>query len=105
VSSPPTTGPAARAMADTPDHSPMAWTRSRGSGKAAVSRASEPGSSAAAPTACRARAVTRAGRLGASPHRAEAAVNTTRPVRNTRRRPNRSPSDPAVSSRLAKTRM
>ena len=105
MSSPPTTGPAARAIADTPDHRPMAWTRSRGSGKAAVRMARELGSMAAAPTAWRARPATSAGRVGARPHRAEEAVNTTRPARNTRRRPNRSPSDPAVSSRLAKTRM
>jgi hypothetical protein len=103
VSRPPSTGPAASAIADTPDHRPIACTRSRGSGKAAARIARVLGSSAAPPTACSARPPTSAGRLGASPHSAELPVNTTRPARNTRRRPKRSPSEPAVSSRLANT--
>src|SRR4051794_24662965 len=49
----------------------------------------------AAPTPCRKRAPISAPWLGASPHRIDAAVKNTTPARNTRLRPNRSPSRPA----------
>src|SRR5205085_1119433 len=47
---PPITGPDTRASAETPAQTPIAWARSRASGKAWLTIASEVGSRAAAPT-------------------------------------------------------
>ena len=52
----------------------------------------------APPAPCTKRAAISIPWLDESPHTAEAAVNTPRPVRNIRRRPTRSPSRPASSS-------
>ena len=95
VSSPPTSGPAESATLAPAAHRPTARARSRGSGWVWVSRLSEHGTSTAAPAPCRARAATSTGRLGASPHSADAAVNTTKPAVKTRLAPTRSPSAPA----------
>ena len=56
----------------------------------------------AAPTPCRARAAISASMVGARAHSPEAIANQTTPHRKTRRRPNRSPSDPPSSSRPAR---
>src|SRR4051794_3213475 len=55
---------------------------------------------AAAPTPCSRRAPISAPSVGATPHNSDATVNVTRPARNTRLRPTRSPRRPARSSRL-----
>jgi hypothetical protein len=65
--------------------------------------ASDDGTSAAAPTACSIRAATRTPADGASPHSADAAVNTTTAPRNVRRRPIRSASLPAGINSAANT--
>ena len=72
-------------------------------GKVCSTRASDDGTSAAAPTACRTRAATRNPAVGARPHSIEARVNTTTAVRNVRRRPTRSARRPAGISKAAKT--
>src|SRR5579859_7397917 len=56
----------------------------------------------APPAPCRNRAPTSIAWLVASPHIRDATVKTTRPARNTRRRPSRSPSRPASRSRPPK---
>ena len=43
--------------------------------------------------------------LGAIPHSTEASANQTTPITKTRRRPYRSPSDPATSSSPARVRV
>jgi hypothetical protein len=93
MSQPPTSGPTAVATPDSPDQAPIALGRSSGWKLAWIS-ASEPGVSSAPPTPCRARAATSTSMLGASPHSADATANQHTPTRNTRRRPNRSPSEP-----------
>ncbi len=105
MSRPPSSGPATSAMADTPAHRPIACACSRRSGKVAVTSASVLGSRAEPPIAWSARAEISICSLLARPHNAEANVKTTSPTRKTRLRPKRSPSAPAVSSRLANTRM
>jgi hypothetical protein len=98
-------GPAARLSPEMPDQMPIAWARSRGSGKAPVSSARLAGESAAPPAAWRAREATSTPWLGARPHSAEPRVNTARPIMNQRLRPWRSLSAPAVSSSVANTRV
>ncbi len=80
----------------------MAWAR-RSSGNASTTRASEAGTSSAAPSACITRAATRNPTEGAAPHSRDATVNTTIPVTNARRRPSRSVSRPQTIRKAAKT--
>ena len=61
---------------------------------AAWMMASEPGVSSAPPMPCSARAAISTPMSGARPHRAEVIANQVTPMRNTRRRPNLSPSAP-----------
>ena len=56
--------------------------------------ASEPGVSSAPPTPCSTLAAMSTPMPGARPHSAEDSANHTTPMRNTRRRPRRSPSEP-----------
>ena len=56
----------------------------------------------APPTPCTARAATSVPIVGASAAAADPAVKTATPIVNIRRRPNRSPSAPPVSSSTAK---
>ena len=72
-------------------------------GKVCSTRASDDGTSAAAPTACRTRAATRRPAVGATPHSIDAIVNRTAAARNVRRRPMRSASRPAGISSAANT--
>ncbi len=72
-------------------------------GKVCRIRASEDGTSAAAPMACSIRAITRMATVGARPQSIEAMVNTTTAPRNVRRRPMRSARRPAGMSMAAKT--
>jgi hypothetical protein len=60
------------------------------------------GVNSAPPAPCTARAATSAPIVGASAAAAEPAVKTATPIVNIRRRPNRSPSAPPVSSSTAK---
>ena len=100
---PPTTGPIATAAPITPPYTPNAMPRSLPRKASAIS-ASEVANIIAPPMPCTARARFSASGLVERPHAAEAAVNTTRPIANTRRRPNRSASEPAVSRNAASVR-
>ena len=100
VSQPPTSGPSASAIADTPAHVPMALPRSWG-GNALVMIDSVAGIISAAPTPWTAREATSQCSEGAKPIVAEAAAKTTTPIRKTVRRPKMSPSRPPVTSRTA----
>jgi hypothetical protein len=68
-----------------------------------VTSASAVGAITAAPAPCTARAAISSGADGASAHASEAAPNVASPMRNTRRRPTRSPTRPAAISRPPKT--
>ena len=100
VSQPPTSGPSASAIADTPAQVPIARPRSSG-GNVLEMIESVPGIISAAPTPWTAREATSQPSVGARPIVAEAAANTTTPMRNTRRRPKMSPSRPPVTSSTA----
>ena len=99
--SPPTTGPSASARPDTPAQSPMACARSRGSGNVCVMIESVLGIRAAAPTPCSAREAIRNPMEPDRPQSSEPSEKMIRPAMKSRLRPNRSPSVPPVSSRLA----
>ena len=101
VRKPPTTGPMARAMADTPAHVPIALPRSSG-GKALVMIDSVAGIMNAAPMPCTARQPTSQASLGEKPMVALDTANVMTPNRNIRRRPKMSPRRPPVTSSTAK---
>ncbi len=98
---PPTTGPIASAIADTPAQVPIALPRSAG-GKALVMIDSVAGIIIAEPTPCTARQATSQVSLGEKPIAALESANTVTPARNMLRRPNRSPRRPPVTSSTAK---
>ena len=100
VSQPPSSGPSASAIADTPAQVPIALPRSSG-GNALEMIERVPGIMNAAPTPCTAREATSQPSLGAKPIVADASENTTTPNRNIRRRPKMSPSRPPVTSSTA----
>src|SRR3954468_7183905 len=100
VSTPPTSGPMATAAPVVAPHTPNAVPRSR-PWNVAASSASDVANIAAAPTPCRARASSRNSGELASAQSSDAAVKSPRPAVNSSRRPNRSASDPAVSSSAA----
>ena len=100
VSSPPTSGPTATAAPVVAPQIPNAVPRSR-PWKVAASSASEVANIAAPPTPCSARAMLSMSGEPASAHSTDAAVKTPSPARNMSLRPNRSASDPAVSSSAA----
>ncbi len=87
VSTPPSVGPIARPTDAMPVHRPMALAFAFGSGKAALTRASEATLTVAAPTPCRPRPMFETPRLGAAPHTADATENNTIPPMNALRRP------------------
>jgi hypothetical protein len=101
VMTPPTSGPIATAPPTVAPQMPTAVARSRPSNSCAI-RASEVANIAAAPVPCRPRAKLRTVGSPESPHRNEAAVNTTKPIVKTRRRPRRSPSEPKTSRNEAR---
>ena len=70
-----------------PVQMPMALALAFGSGKAALTRASDATFTVAAPTPCRPRPMLSTPRLGAAPHSADAAANRTMPPMNALRRP------------------
>ena len=76
---PPTSGPIASAIAETPAQMPIAWPRSRG-GNVAVMIDSEAGFISAAPTPCTARAPIRKPALGASPQASDERVKIAIPI-------------------------
>ena len=100
VSTPPTSGPIASAIADTPAQMPIAVPRCFG-GNVAVMIDSVAGFISAPPNPCTTRAPIRKPPLGARPHASDAPVKTTRPVMNISRRPSRSASFPPVSMNAA----
>ena len=99
------TGPDAAAAPNTPAHMPKAWARLTGSVMtlAMVDRAL--GCIMAPPAAWSIRNAIKVPRLGATEQASEPAAKTTRPAWNMRRRPIRSPVDPASSNSPAKTRV
>jgi hypothetical protein len=100
VNQPPTSGPIASAIADTPAQMPIARPRSCG-GNVFVMIESVPGIISAAPTPCSAREPTSQPSFGAKPIVAEAKAKMPTPNRKTRRRPKMSPSRPPVTSSTA----
>jgi hypothetical protein len=70
--------------------------------KVVVRMESAPGEMMAAPTPCSARERMSISSVWARPHNAEPTMKTTRPIMNTRRRPNRSAIRPPSSSRPPK---
>ena len=100
---PPTSGPIASAIAETPAQIPIAVPRSLG-GNVAEMIESVAGIINAEPIPCTARAPIRRPALPASPHASDDPVKIPRPIRKIRRRPNMSASLPPVSIRTAKTR-
>ena len=84
-------------------HTPNATPRS-GPRKELASRASEVENIAAPPTPCAPRARFKNSGVVARPDRSELTVKMQSPITNTRRRPNRSASDPVVNSSAASIR-
>ena len=101
TTAPPMTGPSATPSPETPPQIPMAIAR-RDGGTAAASRVRDSGMIAAAPAPCIARAAIRAPVVVDRAEPIEASVKSVIPVRNTRRRPRRSPRVAAGSMRVAK---
>ncbi len=96
VISPPISGPTATAPPTVAPQIPIALARSRPSNSCAIS-ARAVANIAAAPVPWTPRARLRTVGSPASPQANEAAVNRAKPKLNTRRRPIRSPTDPATS--------
>src|SRR6476469_7366033 len=105
LSTPPNSGPTARASALTPLQIPTAAARCRGLANVAEMIASVVGVTRAAPSPCTARLMTRTSTFPANPAASEATVKIDSPLRNSRFRPQTSASRPPASSRLANTRM
>ena len=101
TTAPPIIGPARMARPTTPLKIPSAFAR-WGGGYAPDRRAMAGGMIIAEPAPCTARATISQPMDGASAHAADIAVNSPRPSRNSRRRPNRSPTAEAVISSTAK---
>ena len=101
TSSPPSTGPRAGAKVVGTVRIAEALIRSAG-GNARNSIAIPTGASMPPPAPCRIRNATSSPRLEASPHSAEAAVNTTMAVSITRLPPKRSPSQPEAGMNTAR---
>ena len=100
VNNPPTSGPIARAIAETPAQMPIAVPRCRG-GNVAVMIDSVAGFISAPPRPCTTRAPIRKLPLGASPQARLAAVKTASPIMKINRRPRKSASLPPVSMNAA----
>ena len=103
TAAPPRTGPSAIDRPNTAPHTPTACARSRESVNVFVTIAIATGLSIEPPTACSARNAISHPVLGARLHSSEASENTASPATNTRRRPNRSATEPDSISRLAST--
>ncbi|MNI48610.1 hypothetical protein D3C73_1031820 [compost metagenome] len=97
-SQPPTSGPIIPKRAPAPAQVPKALPRSSG-GKVEPIRARAPGVSSAAPIPCKARPPISISTVGARPQAMDARAKMLTPIRKTRRRPNRSPAAPPMSTR------
>ena len=104
MSQPPSTGPSTAASPLTPPMRPYIGARSRGL-KSACTDASSCGTMSAANSPCAMRVATSASPDQAAAAAADARVNPAMPMRNTRRRPNRSPNRPPVISATANASM
>ena len=104
-SQPPVTGPMATAMPAVADQMAMAWARSFRSVKTLVRIDSVAGMISAAPMPMIARVAMRWLASVANAEAIDAEPMIVRPMARAPRRPNRSPSEPIVSSRPANTRM
>ncbi len=98
---PPSSGPIARAIAETPAQMPIAVPRSR-AGKVAEMIESVEGIISAAPMPWTARAAISSAAPEESPQASDESVKTARPIAKISRRPSRSPSFPPVSRSVAK---
>ena len=103
TSSPPSSGPSAMPRPNMPTQMAIARDRCVRLVKTPEMMDTATGLSIEPPTACSTRNAMSQPRPGASEHSAEAAVNTASPIRNTRRRPKRSPVAPPRIRRLAST--
>jgi len=103
TSAPPSSGPIAIEMPITAPHMPIARARTRTSGNVLTMIDIATGLSIAPPRAWTIRNATSAPSLGAKLQSSEPSENTTRPIRNTRRRPYRSAIAPASIRKLAIT--
>ena len=101
VSTPPSTGPMATATPVVAPKAPKATPRSR-PWNAEAMRASAVANIAAPPMPWKARAICRKRTSWAAPQAMEPTMNSPVPITNSNRRPYRSASDPAVSSRAAR---
>ncbi len=97
ISAPPPAGPSTVAIPVQAVQVPTALPRAAPS-KVAATIASDPGTSSAPATPCRARAAIRNSTEGAIAQSAEVAPKATSPMTKIRRRPNWSPSEPPTSS-------
>ncbi len=103
VSTPPASGPMAVAPPSVAPKAPSA--RGRAAPENSTRSSGVPvANSTAPPTPCSARNNSSASAVGASAHASDPAVKMTRPARNSRRRPSRSPRVAAGSSSTASTR-
>ena len=102
VRTPPASRPTAAPADATKANVPIALACSLGSGNMVTIMPRITAEVSAPPVPCRNRAATSISLFAASPHSREATVKTARPLRNTFRRPARSPSLPASSSSPAK---
>ena len=95
---PPASSPTAAPAEATKANTPIAWACSRGPGNMVTIMPRITAEVSAPPVPCANRAAMSISWFTASPQASEAAVKTASPVRNTFRRPARSPSRPASSS-------
>src|SRR6266581_263990 len=95
---PPASSPTAAPAEATKANTPIAWACSRGPGNMVTIMPRITAEVSAPPVPCANRAAMSISWFTANPQTSEAAVNTASPVRNTSRRPARSPSRPASSS-------
>ena len=98
ISQPPSKGAPAAPTAPAAAQIPMALPR-RAPSNVAARIARLLGISIAAPVPCSTRPASSHGKVGANVHSSDATANSTRPDTSNRRRPNRSPAAPPVSSR------
>ncbi len=103
TSTPPITGPSAMLSPNTAPQVPIALARSRASVNVLAMMDMATGLSIDPPSACTIRNATSQPRPGARLHSAEPVVNTASPTWNVRRRPTRSPVEPASIRKLATT--
>jgi hypothetical protein len=103
VSKPPSSGPSAIETPNIAPRMPIACARSRGSVNVFAMIAIATGLSIAPPIAWTALNATNRPTVGATEHASDAVEKSARPTTSVRRRPSRSASEPASSSRLATT--